>query len=101
MSLPHLTISQSLSAYIDDLTLSRSISTAKTYKNALNSFSAVLEDNNIDSVVLNKQDSSYHFGELELYVKAEDVVKAKRIISAHEEFWKHLSPDQFQAPYIP
>lgn len=47
---------------------------------------AVLEDNNIDSVVINKQDSSYHFGELELYVKAEDVVNAKRIISAHEEF---------------
>lgn len=45
----------------------------------------LLEDNGIDSVVVNKQDSSYHFGELELYVKAEDVVKAMRIISANEE----------------
>ena len=58
--------------------------TGVPYKGEL--LKAVLEDNNIDSVVLNKQDSSYHFGELELYVKAEDVVKAKRIISAHEEF---------------
>lgn len=46
----------------------------------------ILEENTIDSVIINKQDSLYHFGELELYVKAEDVVKAKRIISAHEEF---------------
>ena len=46
----------------------------------------ILEENDIDSVIINKQDSSYHFGELELYVKAEDVVKAKRIISAHDEF---------------
>lgn len=46
----------------------------------------ILEENEIDSVIINKQDSSYHFGELELYVKAEDVVKAKRIISANEEF---------------
>jgi len=46
----------------------------------------ILEENEIDSVIINKQDSSYLFGELELYVKAEDVVKAKRIISANEEF---------------
>ena len=46
----------------------------------------LLEENEIDSVIINKQDSSYHFGELELYVKSVDVVKAKRIISAHEEF---------------
>lgn len=46
----------------------------------------LLEEEGIDSVVVNKQDSSYLFGELELYVKAEDAVKAKRIITAHEEF---------------
>lgn len=45
----------------------------------------MLKENGIDSVIINKQDSAYHFGELELYVKAEDVVQAKRIISANEE----------------
>jgi len=59
-------------------------STGTPFKSEL--LKAVLEEHNIDSVVINKQDSSYHFGELELYVKANDVVKAKRIISAHEEF---------------
>lgn len=58
-------------------------STANPYKAEL--LKGLLDENNIDSVVMNKQDSSYHFGELELYVKAGDVVKAKRIISAQEE----------------
>lgn len=48
-------------------------------------FKGLLEENNIGSVVMNKQDSSYHFGEFELYVTADDVVKAKRILSAQEE----------------
>ena len=42
-----LTIQQSFTEYISDLSLSRSTSTSKTYKNALNSFSSVLEDNKI------------------------------------------------------
>ena len=57
--------------------------TADAYKAEI--LKGLLEENNIDSVVMNKQDSSYHFGELELYVKADDVVKAKRIISGQEQ----------------
>jgi hypothetical protein len=38
----------------------------------------VLADNNIEAVILNKQDSSYlSFGYIEVYVKSENVVKAK------------------------
>lgn len=59
-------------------------STGNPYKSEL--LKGLLEENNIISVIINKQDSSYHFGELELYVKPEDVVQAKRIISANEEF---------------
>ena len=41
---------------------------------------AVLEEENIVSVVINKQDSSYlAFGEAELYVKCEDILQAKQI----------------------
>jgi len=58
--------------------------TGTPYKTEL--LKAVLEEHNINSVIINKQDSSYHFGELELYVKADEVVKAKRIISGHNEF---------------
>ena len=41
---------------------------------------ALLEEENIVSIVINKQDSSYlTFGEVEVYVKTEDVLKAKQI----------------------
>lgn len=42
--------------------------------------SSVLKDHEIEVVTVNKQDSSYHFGEVEIYVKRENVIKAKRII---------------------
>ena len=42
---------------------------------------AVLKDNEIDSIILNRQDSSYlTFGEVELYVNQLDVVIATQII---------------------
>jgi hypothetical protein len=41
----------------------------------------MLEENDITSIVINKQDSSYLFGEAELYVKTEDVLAAKHLIS--------------------
>jgi hypothetical protein len=41
---------------------------------------ALLEEENIVSIVVNKQDSSYlSFGEVEVYVKSEDILKAKQI----------------------
>jgi hypothetical protein len=39
-----------------------------------------LEENDILSVVINKKDSVYLFGEAELYVKAEDAFRAKQLI---------------------
>ncbi len=42
---------------------------------------ALLTHNEINSVVVNKQDSSYMFGEFEVFVSREDVVKAKFVIS--------------------
>lgn len=42
---------------------------------------AVLKDNDIDSVILNRKDSAYLFGEIELHVKQDDVLKARNIIT--------------------
>jgi hypothetical protein len=42
---------------------------------------AVLTDNNINSVVVNKQDSAYHFGDIELHVHPDDSVHAIHIIN--------------------
>ncbi len=42
---------------------------------------AVLKDHNIESVIVNKKDSAYLFGDLELFVNQDDVLKAKNIIT--------------------
>jgi hypothetical protein len=45
---------------------------------------ALLEENDIESVILNKQDSSYFFGEIDLYISNTDIIKAKQIINENE-----------------
>ena len=40
-----------------------------------------LIDEGIECKTLNKKDSAYLFGEIELYVQAENVVRAKHIIT--------------------
>ena len=41
-------------------------------------FKRVLADHNIEAVIMNKMDSSYKsFGEIEVYVKNDHVIKAK------------------------
>jgi hypothetical protein len=42
---------------------------------------AILEDNGIKCFVISKKDSAYLFGDIELYVSSEDVLKAKQIIN--------------------
>ena len=41
---------------------------------------ALLTHNEINGVVINKQDSFYRFGEHEVYVNREDAVKAKFVV---------------------
>jgi hypothetical protein len=44
----------------------------------------VMEKDNIPCVVLNKQDSSFFFGNIEIFVKNEDVEAAEKIIQNFE-----------------
>jgi hypothetical protein len=44
----------------------------------------ILDDNDIDSFVINKQDSSYHIGDIEVYSHPDDVMKAKLLIEKFE-----------------
>lgn len=44
----------------------------------------VLEEEGIESVIINKIDSAYLFGESELFVRDEDALKALQIISKIE-----------------
>jgi hypothetical protein len=45
---------------------------------------ALLEENDIPAVVINKKDSLYLFGEIEVYVKREDILQAKQIVNRFE-----------------
>ncbi len=47
---------------------------------------ALLEEEEIPAVVINKMDSAYlSFGEIELYVQRQDVLKAMQVVSKFNE----------------
>lgn len=52
--------------------------TGKQYEAEM--INGMLEENGIESVVVNKQDSAYLFGEFELYVNRDEILKAKTLI---------------------
>lgn len=41
---------------------------------------SLMEENEIPCVIVNKQDSAYLFGDIELYVKQDDVLRAQKIL---------------------
>jgi hypothetical protein len=41
---------------------------------------AILVDNEIECFIINKKDSAYLFGDIELFVSPDNVLKAKQII---------------------
>jgi len=57
---------------------------SSTFLHKVEIVKAVLEDLEIESVVVNKKDSAYLFGEIELYVHADNVLKARLIINREE-----------------
>ncbi|MCD6366370.1 MAG: DUF2007 domain-containing protein, partial [Bacteroidales bacterium] len=46
---------------------------------------AYLADHQVESFILNQQDSSYHFGNIELYVMKKDEEKSEKLIKIFEE----------------
>ena len=45
---------------------------------------SVLQDNDIESVIINRVDSNYLFGDIDLYVSNENLERAKEIIASVE-----------------
>ncbi len=41
----------------------------------------MLLSNDIEAIIMNQKDSSYHFGNIEIYTKKENLSKAEKIIS--------------------
>ncbi len=58
-------------------------STGVNYKAEL--LKGLLIENEIEAIIINKKDSIYLFGELELYVHIDDVIKAKHILTSQNE----------------
>ena len=50
------------------------------YEHIAEIIKAVLEENGVKCFSVSKKDSAYLFGEIELYVASDDVMKAKQII---------------------
>jgi len=44
----------------------------------------ILADHGIESFLINKQDSSYLIGDIEIYTRPDDVIRAKHIIEKIE-----------------
>jgi Zn-dependent membrane protease YugP len=47
---------------------------------------AILEENELNPILVDKRDSTYHFGHYELYVLPEHVLKALKIIQDEIQF---------------
>ena len=47
-------------------------------------FRELLSVNNIETFLINKQDSSYKFGNIEVYVRRNNVLKAKMLVKEFE-----------------
>jgi len=45
----------------------------------------MLSDNGIDAFILNKRDSFYQIGDIELYVNQDAVIRSKRLIREFEK----------------
>lgn len=59
-------------------------STEHSYR--ANIVKSVLEDHEMTAVVMDKKDSSYHFGSYEVYVTSEHVLDALKIIENDIDF---------------
>jgi len=46
---------------------------------------SLLEESDIPAVIINKQDSAYLFGDIEVYVKLDDFLKAQQILKTFLE----------------
>lgn len=51
----------------------------------INLLKGILKDNEVDSIEINKQDSFYMIGEIELHVQRQDVMKAQYIIEKYND----------------
>ena len=57
-------------------------STSQLYEAEL--VKSMMAENDIECVIMNKQDSTYRFGEIDIYVPTEDSLQAKQLILTYK-----------------
>lgn len=59
-------------------------STAEPYRAEI--IKSILEEKEISAVIVNKRDANYHFGQLEIHVNPDNVIRAIKIIEDEIKF---------------
>jgi site-specific recombinase XerD len=95
-------IQEAIQDYLESVALSRSANTARTYKNALNSFTQVLADYQIDPVKNNisnlTEDSVTWFAS---YLKSYSPTTERLYLTALSGFYEFLAAERLTEPNLP
>jgi integrase/recombinase XerC len=99
---PNYSIQESIQQFLENVTLSRSANTARTYKNALNAFSQALEENHLDpcqdSITKLQEDSVIWFA---AYLKSYSPTTERLYLTAVNGFFEFLAAERLLDPNLP
>jgi len=99
---PNYSIQESIQQFLENVALSRSANTARTYKNALNAFSQALEERNLDpcqdSITKLQEDSVIWFA---AYLKSYSPTTERLYLTAVNGFFEFLAAERLLDPNLP
>jgi site-specific recombinase XerD len=102
VSANNTTIVSALEAYLESVSLSRSINTARTYTNALNAFSKVLNNHKLDPKKTNinklSEDAIIWFAS---YLKNYSPTTERLYLTAANGFYEYLAAERLSEPNLP
>ncbi|UCD41986.1 MAG: site-specific integrase, partial [Chloroflexota bacterium] len=95
-------IHEAVQDFLESVALSRSANTARTYKNALNAFSKVLEDHNLEpdenEITSLKEDAISWFAS---YLKSYSPTTERLYLTAVNGFYEFLAAERLTEPNLP
>jgi len=99
---PNYSIQESIQQFLENVALSRSANTARTYKNALNAFSQALEENHLDPrndpISKLEEDSVIWFA---AYLKNYSPTTERLYLTAVNGFFEFLAAERLLDPNLP
>lgn len=99
---PSLTIQQAIDAFIDSVRLARSVHTARTYRNAMNKFEAVLQKNHLPAGASSIEDLPEDaIVWLTVYMKDYAATTERLYVVAARRFYEFVAAEQLSAVNLP